>query len=328
MRLWLVVVAGCNNSLPPPGTCDVATTGETVDIQLVALPPGGGPAAFDDLRYSPELGKLVAAPPGTGFISLIDPDTLAVQQLAAPPGVESADASATTVYAVDRANSRIVALDVATGATVAIGAVPGTPDYVRYSPTTNEVWVSIPATSRLEIFDAGSLAAIGSVTLAAPPEGLTFDGDRAYTNANGRVTAVDVQRRLVVGAWTTGCGYSHGFPQIDDAYQLAFGGCFQNGGAGVVTMHGELRAGIEVGGGEAVLAYDPVRHHFYLRGDGAPAFDIIAVCSDGELAVLASVALSAEGHASSADGRGHVWVADATTAGVFRITDPFTEVAP
>jgi hypothetical protein len=319
----LAVVAGCGNSLPPPRTCAVATSGQSPDVMLVALPPGGGPATFDDLRYSPELQKVVAAPHGTGFISLIDPDSLAVQSLAAPLGVESADASVTTVYAADRPNDRIVALDIASGATVATGNVPGYPDYVRFSPATNEVWVSLPATNRLEILDAGSLAAIGSVTLPAPPEGLTFDGERAYVHANGRVTAVDVLRRSVVGEWATGCGYSHGFPQVDDAFDLAFGGCFKDGGVGVVTMQGELRAGFEVGGGEAILAYDPVRHHLYVRGDGGGTLDLLATCGDGELGVLASVTISNEGHGASADDRGHVWVADATTGGVFRITDPF-----
>ncbi|OLE63365.1 MAG: hypothetical protein AUG04_05750 [Deltaproteobacteria bacterium 13_1_20CM_2_69_21] len=179
--LWLLLVLGCGNNLPPPGTCVVATGGQTVDVALVALP--GGPASFDDLRYSPELKRVVAAPHGTGRISLIDPDSLALQNLTAPPGTESADASATTVYAADRANDRIVAIDIASGATVATGRVPGTPDYVRFSPETSEVWVSLPATNRLEILDSGSLAAIGSVTLPAPPEGLTLDGERAYSNA-------------------------------------------------------------------------------------------------------------------------------------------------
>ncbi len=320
----LLVAVGCGNSLPPPGTCAVATAGETVTIDLVPL-RGGGPASFDDMRYSPELGKVVAAPAATGYISLIDPDTLAVQTLNAPRGVESADASATTVYGADRVGARIVAIDIASGAMVATGAVPGIPDYVRYSPTTNEVWVSVPATSRIEIFDATSLLAIDSVTLPAPPEGLTFDGPRAYTHANGRVTAIEVSRRTVVGEWETGCGYSHGFPQIDDAYQLAFGGCHTNGGAGVVSMQGDLRAGFEAGGNEAILAYDPTRHHLYLRGDGAPTLDLLATCSNGQLGVLASVQLSNSGHGAGADDRGHVWVADATTGGVFRVTDPFTE---
>jgi hypothetical protein len=317
-----LLAAGCSNSLPPPGHCAVATNGETVAVDLVSL---RGAGSYDDMRYSPELGKVVAPPSGTGVVALIDPDTLAVKYLDVPRGVESADASATTVYGADRASNRIVAIDISSNSMVAAGAVPGPPDYVRFSPMTNEVWVSIPATSRLEILDATTLLAIDSVTLAAPPEGLTFDGSLAYTNANGRVTAVQVARRLVVGEWETGCGYSHGFPQVDDAYQLAFGGCHTNGGVGVVTMQGDMRAGFEVGGNEAILAYDPKRHHLYLRGDDAPTLDLIAVCSNGQLGVLASVQLSSSGHGASADDRGHVWVADATTGGVFRVTDPFME---
>jgi YVTN family beta-propeller protein len=254
----LILVAACGNSLPPPGSCDTPTTG-TPDVRLVPLGPAM-PAAYDDLRYSPALGKVVAAPEGTDVISLIDPDAMAVQPLTAPRGVGSADASATTVFAADRVNSRIVAIDIASNTIIAMQNLQGSPDYVRFSPMANEVWVSMPGTNRLEILDAATLSPIDSVTLPAPPEGLTFSGSRAYTNANGRVTAVDVQRRTIVGEWEDGCGYSHGFPQVDDAYQLAFGGCFANGGVGVVTMHGELVAGYEAGGGEAIVAYNPTLH--------------------------------------------------------------------
>ena len=79
------------------------------------------------------------------------------------------------------------------------------------------------------------------------------------------------------------------------------------------------------GGGEAIIAYDPVRHHLYVRGDGSGTLDLLAICSDGQLGKLASVSISSEGHGASADDRGHVWVADATTGGVFRVTDPFLE---
>src|SRR5262249_33444594 len=143
--LWVVLAVGCGNSLPPPGTCDVVTSGETVDVQMGGLPlPGGGPAADDGPRYSAELVKGVPAPQGTGVIALIDPDTMAIQAVNVPRGVASADASATTVYGADRANHRIVAFDVASGAMVGTGSLPGSPDYVRYSPTTDEVWVTIP----------------------------------------------------------------------------------------------------------------------------------------------------------------------------------------
>src|SRR5262245_11033350 len=113
----LVVVAACGNTLPPPGSCPTQTNGEMVEVATVSLP--GGLAAYDDLRYSPELDKVVAAPHGTGKISLIEPESLAVQSVNAPTGVESADASASTVYAADRSNARIVAIDVASGTIVA-----------------------------------------------------------------------------------------------------------------------------------------------------------------------------------------------------------------
>jgi hypothetical protein len=318
--LWLAVVAGCGNDLPPPGACAVPATNRTVDVDPVAL---GGPAGFDDLRYSPQLGQVVAAPLGTGRIGLVDPASLAVTSLSAPTGVASADASATTIYAADRGQRRIVAIDVASGHMVAAQAVSGTPDYVRFAPTTDEVWVTLPGSSRLAILGANGLAPLGAVSLAAAPEGLTIDGGRAYTNADSRVVAVDLAGRLVAGAWPTGCGRSHGFPQVDPVYQLAFGGCAADGGVGVVTMQGELRAGFEAGGGDALLAYDPTRHHLYVRGDPGATLYILAACRDGMLGTLAQVPIPSRGHGASADDQGHVWVADATTGGLLRVTDPF-----
>src|SRR5262249_27835978 len=179
--LAVIVIAGCGNNLPRPGSCDVPTNGKTVEVTPVAL---GSQSDFDDMRYSPELRKVVAAPIGTGHVFLIDPDSLAVDMVSVPLSVSSADASATTVYAKD--SGSIVAVDIGTGATRSQG-MPGSPDYVRFSPRSNEVWVTIPGGSRIEILDAASLAAIGSVILPFPPEGLTIVGDRAYVNANGSV---------------------------------------------------------------------------------------------------------------------------------------------
>lgn len=311
--LAVALLAGCS-SLPPPGTCDAAAV--TITVEPVAL---GGLAAYDDLRFAPALGKVVAAPEGTGAIYLIDPDSLAVEMLAVPRGVGSADASATTVYAADRDGNQIVAL---AGGIVHHGAVPGAPDYVRVAPTTGEVWVTIPARDRLEIFDPRGLAPIGSVIVPGPPEGLTFDtAGRAYVNTLGSIIAIDVARRAIVGEWGRGCAIPHGFPQVDEALGLAVGGCAGGGGAGVVGFEGELRAGYQAGGGAAVLAYDHARHHLYLRGDPGTTLAVLAVCSDGELGELARVAIPGHGHASSADDRGHVWLADATTGGVLRVTE-------
>jgi hypothetical protein len=320
--LSILILASCS-SLPPPGSCEVATTGnEVVDVVPVAL--AAGPATFDDLRFSPQLGKVVAAPEGTGQLFIIDPDTLEVLIADVPRGSGSADANATTVFVADRDGSQIVAIDAVGLTQVAAGPILGSPDYVRVAPTTGEVWVVIPGRSRLEILDPRSLAPIGSVIVSDLPEGLTFDDSgRAYVNTLGTIVAIDVARRVVVGEWDRGCAVSHGFPQVDETYGLAIGGCFSNGGVGVVTMDGDLRAGFEAGGGEAVLAYDHSRHHLYLRGDPGSTLDILATCSNGQLGLLASVPVPNSGHVSSSDDRGHVWVADATTGGVLLVTDPF-----
>ena len=67
----LLVVVGCSNSLPPPGMCDVATGSASATIDHVTL---GGAGSFDDLTYSHALGKVVAAPEGTGRAFIVDPN--------------------------------------------------------------------------------------------------------------------------------------------------------------------------------------------------------------------------------------------------------------
>jgi hypothetical protein len=319
----LLIVAGCSNSLPPPGMCDVSTGGDTPVAEPVALGAGG---YYDDLAFSRPRRQIVAAPEGAGRVSLVDVDSKQITAIAVPQGVGSADASATTLFAADRSAMRILAYDVATATMSASHALTSEPDYLRVSPTTGEVWVTLPGKNRIDILEPDGLAVVGSVSTPAPPEGLTFDAEgRAYTNNDGAVVAIDVARRTIVGEWNDGCGYSHGFPQVDLGYDLAFGGCRPNGGVGVTTTSGEQRAGFEAGGGPAVLAYDATRHHLYLRGDPSPMLYILAVCSTGELGTLATVAIPEHGHASAADDRGAVWIGDSSTGGLVRVVDPFAE---
>jgi len=325
MRRWIPVLAlaACGNNLPGPGTCEAppgSGAPELVDVPLI------GRGGYDDLRFSPQLGKVIAAPEGTGQLFLVDPETLENQPLQVPVGVASADASATTVYAADRGNDRIVAIDVATGQQVASGGTDGNPDYVRFSPAAPEVWVTLPGRNQLEVLDATSLQVIDRVDVPVAPEGLTFDAmGRVYTQdaASGKVIVIDAARRLVLDELGTGCGTSHGFPQVDRDYDLVIGGCSASGGAGIVTGGGDLASGIEAGGAAAILAYDATKHHLFLRGDPGDTLDIIAVCSSGGLTVLAQVPIADHGHGATVDDKGRVWVCNANTGGLQRITDPF-----
>jgi hypothetical protein len=217
-----------------------------------------------------------------------------------------------------------VIVDVATKATTTL-ALDADIDYVTGSPTTDEVWASMPGAGVIEVFaiSGASLAKVASISVG-DPEGLIFDGQgRAYTQSLGKLVAIDVASRSVIGSWTSGCGGSHGFPQADPGFGLAVAGCADNGGAEVFAYDGTSHGGIEAGGGRAILAYNRTLHHLYLRGDGAPTLDIIGVCSDGGLATLAQVTIPTFGHGATADASGHAWVCDPASGGVVRVTDPF-----
>ena len=320
--LCFLAVAACGNSLAPPGKCEVATNGAVPEVTPVAL--AGHPTGFDDLRFSPQLGKVLALPEASGRLFVIDPDSLDVAQIGVPGGSESADASATTLYVLDRTGSQIIAFDAATSMRKTARTTTGSPDYVRFAPTANEVWVTIPSRNRIEILDGETLSPVGNVELPGAPEGLTFDSTgTAFTQASGSIVQVDVARRLVVGEWGTGCSWSHGFPQVDEAYGLAIGGCSSSGGISVTQMGGGKLAGFEAGGGSAILAHDGTKHHLFVRGDPSTTLDILAVCPDGGTSVLAKVPITHDGHGATVDDRGHAWVCDGPAGGVLRITDPF-----
>jgi DNA-binding beta-propeller fold protein YncE len=288
-------------------------------VQLV-----GASVGFDDLAYAADLGRVVAAPESTGKLFLIDPDSLAITTVDVPRGVASADARGGFAFGADRLNQQIVVVDLAANQIASMAALGAGPDYVRASPTTDEVWVTLPGDGRIDIYarTGAQLAKAGSVAIG-DPEGLSFDGrGKAYTNDGGDVVQIDVATRAVTGRWSDGCGGSHGFPQSDPDRQLAFGGCSSNGGVGVVDFAGDNVAGFEAGGGLAILAYAPALHHLYVRGDPGATLDILGACSNGALAKLASVPIPDRGHGAIADDRGHVWVCDSFGGGVIRIADP------
>ena len=321
----VLVLVGCSSQLKDPGRCPIPpAAGEPV---VTDVPLSGEPAYFDDLHYAPALGKVLAAPEGLARMYVVDPETLMTTTIATTGGTASADADDRTIFAVDRSRDGVDAYDAATGEKVASLPLGANPDYVRVVPGGGELWVTIPGQDRIDVIAVTgtppTLARVGAIALPGAPEGLTFGDGRGYTQAGGRVIAVDIARRIVVAEWDSGCDPSHGFAQVDDGYRLVFAGCKSSGGAAVLSQDGKELTGFEAGGGEAVLAYDRTRHHFYLRGDPGSTLAMLAVCRDGGMSVMAEIAIPDEGHASTVDGRGNVWISDATTGGLIRISDPF-----
>ena len=96
----------------------------------VAIPGGTAGIGFDDLRFSPALGKVLAPAGRTGSVALIDPGSHQVVMIggfSAKPtyggghdeSVTSADYANGSIFATDRTSERIEVVDPAAGKIVA-----------------------------------------------------------------------------------------------------------------------------------------------------------------------------------------------------------------
>jgi len=52
-----------------------------VTLAPLALPGADGPVGFDDLRYSPDLRRVLVPAGRTGRVDLVDPRTRAIEQI-------------------------------------------------------------------------------------------------------------------------------------------------------------------------------------------------------------------------------------------------------
>ena len=292
----------------------------------------GAPAVFDDLTFLGRLGVpslILAVPRDQGTLFAIDSRSLEVTRIdGLPLGVASAAGGSDHFFLADRSGESVVVVDIASGSIASTFALAGTPDYVRYTPLTNEVWVTEPKDDRIETLSVasdGSLAHAGFVQLSGSPEGLAFDPvtDRAFTHLpDGELAAIDLRGKRVLDVWKTGCADSHGIPAVNGLAGLVFAGCSSRGGGVLLdAQRGVPYAGLEVGTGEAVLAYSTFSNEIYLRGDPGEDLAILRPCQGG-LALNATVKIPPNGHAMVGDA-GYVWIADADRGGILRLGDPF-----
>jgi hypothetical protein len=305
---------------------------------LVQLPSGEPGIGLDDLRYSAALDKLVVAAGRTGAVDLIDPVTLELTSIDGftafasfdggdQQGVESADEGDGLVFAVDRAAFTLSVIDPAQQAIVATTPLDRTePDYVRFSASRDEVWISNVNRGRVEVLSvSGTSPPVHAAFVSTGgPEGLAIDDERGRVyvrDFGGDVVVVDMATRAVVDRWATGCDRAHGIPIVDPERPFVYVGC---GGASVVVLDatdGSPRGRFALGPGASIIAYSPALHHLYLRGDGHPEIVELAVSPDGELAELDRFTTTTRGHCMAADAAGGLWVCDWTQGRLLRFTD-------
>jgi len=147
-------------------------------------------------------------------------------------GVTSADVGRGAIFTADRSEKTLDVVDPASKSILTKTKLASGSDYVRYVAATNEVWVTEPHTSQIEIF---SLPEHGLpephhtaiIKIANGPESLVIDGarGRAYANLWTDTTlAIDLHKRAAVAQWKNGCVGSRGLA-LDGARGFLFVGC-------------------------------------------------------------------------------------------------------
>ncbi|MDP9419890.1 MAG: hypothetical protein M3P53_07060 [Actinomycetota bacterium] len=318
----LLVLAGCgpgqDDADVPPGA------------RVIELPGAADDIDFDDIVYSPALQRVLVPARESGLF-LVEPDSGTATRVEHSGSVASADEGGGLLFLADRAGRTITAVDPRDGRTRSSVSTTAPPDYVRYIPSTGEVWVSVPggSPSGIEVFalDEGpvpGLRQVASIPVPGGPEGLTVDaaGHRAYTHAGSDLVAIDVTSRTVTARWPTGCDGTHGFPRIDERLGVVLASCATDGAVSLLDLDGGHQLGRhEVGGGEALPAYSDRTGHFYVRADPGRVIATLEASEEG-LTLIRQVEVPEAGHCLTADDRGHYWTCDAGNGRVLRFDDP------
>ena len=137
--------------------------GQAQSTTPLAIPNGSEGIGFDDLRFSPELRKLIVPAGRTGKVVLIDPTSKQIEEIGGfssqvsfggghGEGVTSADVGRGGIFATDRDEKTLDLADPVSKKILAKTKLAAGPDYVRYVGATNEVWVTEPHASQIEIF--------------------------------------------------------------------------------------------------------------------------------------------------------------------------------
>lgn len=310
--------------------------GET--LRAIRISPGGGGIGFDDLGFSSPLRKVLVPAGGSGKISLIDPESLAVTPIVLgaarayagghDDGLTSVDSDGARVFATDRTSRRLLVVNPTTGALVASAPLSGHPDYVRWVACTRELWVAEPHEERIEVFtftDDSSLRPAGQVHVSGGPESLVIDdvGMRAFTHLwDGVTVAIDVRMRAIVAKWPNGCRGSRGIAYVQGE-GIVLAACAEGKLVTLDANHGGRRLGaIRTGAGVDVIAYNPILRHAYVPAAEGATLSVVSVSAGGELESLQVVHTAKGAHCVAADDHGHAWVCDPARGQLLLFTEP------
>ena len=305
----------------------------------LALPGGDGGIGFDDLRFSPELGRVLAPAGRTGKLDLIDPKTRAIESVDGfssdakfggghGEGTTSVDAGGGLLFASDRGRTEVAVIDPTSKKITSTTKLAGAPDYVRWVEPAKEVWVTEPGKKQIETFTLakGKLVHAGVIDVPGGPESLVIDATRAraYTHTWDDATVViDLASHKETARWKNGCKGSRGIA-LDEKRGLLFVGCEEGKATALDVAHAGKQLGVAVTGkGVDIIAYSPSLAHLYVPGGDSATLTILGVSPNGKLDVLGSVGVAADAHCVATDDAGHAYVCDPRRGALLVVTDPF-----
>lgn len=321
-------------------------------VTPVNLPNNKPGIGFDDLRYSPELKKVLVPAGRSGDLDLVDPqsnDVTTISGFSASTGFmlgkhrvgsTSADYGAGKIFAIDNETKTVRVVDPTTKMITSSTMLAAAPDYVRWVEATRELWVTMPQnpgvtvpTPQIEVLtvpDSGApMHALNITFPASGPEALAIDimRHRAYTNngTGGHTYAVDLMTHAVVETWQNGCSGLTVDLELDETRGFLMVACASGRLAVLDVAHAGAQLGevTMVGMGVDVSAYNPTLHHAYLAGQDSADLSIIAISAAGKPTLLGKVATANGSQMVAADEFGNAWVGDPAAGRLLKIRDTY-----
>ena len=312
----------------------------------IVLPGGDAGIGFDDLGYSPSLGKVLAPAGRTGNLDLVDPSTHQVTVIGGfrergsfggghGEGTTSVDEGGGYLFATDRTSETVNVVDPRAGKIAVSAKLAAGPDYVRYVEPTRELWVTEPDRDRIEIFrlEGSPPRPVHSAFLDVPggPESLVVDSarGRAYTNLwKDKTLAIDLKSRSIVERWSNGCADSRGIA-LDRGRDFVFAACAEGKAVVLDAAHGgKILGSVTSGSGVDIIDYDPKLGHLYFPGARSETLAILAVSPEGQLSVLEIRPTAPSAHCVVSDRQGNAYVCDPKRGRLLVIRDSRPRSAP
>jgi hypothetical protein len=299
---------------------------DPIETKTVQLPEGSAGIGFDDIQYSSAMKKVLVPSGQTGMLNLVDPETLVVTSITGfsaakdykgghGEGITSVDEGKGVLFVTDRSSLKLNVLDLNSQKVITSTPLAASPDYVRYLPTLNEIWVTQPDEDQIEVFKMNEKDLIHSafIKVEGGPEALVIDSKRgrAYTHLwHGKTVAIDINSKKILATWQNGCEGSRGIA-FGETPNVLLIGCSEGKAVSMDVVHdGKIISTVTSGNGVDIIAYNHQLKHLYMPGGRSATMAIISVSDNGILKLLQTVPAAEGSHCVTTDQNATAFVCD------------------